>query len=271
MSEILDSLSHPSLVKAAELTCQTAIGHLGRIFAARFYRESNATWFVTDPIGFNKVIDASFAADTSGSTIDETLKHIAASIAPSDSISWGIGPSLRSTRLEDYLHTNGWSRNEEVQSMILDLNTLKIPVEDPTGLTIEVVDNLGALKQHLDVMTAGFGFPEPIVNYISGIDYDQTFLDLPGVRYYVGRVHGQAVAISLVLLCEGLAGIYNVATLPQMRHRGFGTAMTNAALLGALEQGYRIAVLQASEMGASIYRKLGFQDHFTFDSYSLNK
>lgn len=184
-------------------------------------------------------------------------------------MTWDINPSIRSTSLEERLHANGWSKHGKVRSMVLDLHALNKSMESPAGLTIELVDNEETFKHFIDTMIIGFEFPEPIARYLSKIDYGRTFLNDPAVRYYVGRVHGQVVAVSLVLLCEGIAGIYNVATIPQMRHQGFGTIMTRTALLDALDLGYHVAVLQASKMGVNVYRHLGFQDHLTFDTYSL--
>src|SRR5689334_8145778 len=119
MSHILNGLSHPALEKAAEMMYQTAMNQLGHILAARFYQTPEATWFVKNPVGLSRIINTSFTADTPKSTIDATLKTIAAS--SEDAITWSIGPSLRSSRLEDRLHANGWSREEEVRSMVLDL------------------------------------------------------------------------------------------------------------------------------------------------------
>lgn len=47
-------------------------------------------------------------------------------------------------------------------------------------------------------------------------------------------------------------------TLTTARQRGFGSAITIAALLEEREVGYRAAVLQASVRGQSIYARLGF-------------
>ena len=265
MSHILESLSDPALGRATEILYQTATNYLGSLFAARFYQTPEATWFVKNPVGLSRVVSTSLTAETPKRTIDATLKTIAAS--SQDAITWDIGPSLRSSRLEGDLRANGWSKEGEVRSMVLDLQALKRPTESPAELTIEQVEDEEAFKQHIHLMAVGFAFPEAVVRHLSAIDYGRTFL-VPTVRYYVGRVDGQTVAISLLLLSEGLAGIYNVATIPSMRQRGFGTAMTLAALRDARDLGYHIAVLQASEMGANIYRKLGFQDHFLFDSYS---
>jgi predicted acetyltransferase len=59
----------------------------------------------------------------------------------------------------------------------------------------------------------------------------------------------------------------HVATVPHARGRGLDAILTCAPLIEARTLGYRVGVLQSSEMGYNIYRRLGFQklcdmDHF---------
>jgi ribosomal protein S18 acetylase RimI-like enzyme len=57
-----------------------------------------------------------------------------------------------------------------------------------------------------------------------------------------------------------VAGIYSVGTLPEFRGRGFGVAVTRAAIEEARRRGYRLCVLQSSPKGYPLYRRLGFRD-----------
>lgn len=70
-----------------------------------------------------------------------------------------------------------------------------------------------------------------------------------------------------MLLGGEVAGIYHVATLSSARGRGFGSALTHAALLHAVERGAREAALQSSELGLSVYRSLGFREHCALSMY----
>ena len=55
---------------------------------------------------------------------------------------------------------------------------------------------------------------------------------------------------------EREVGIYAVATLPDRRGKGYGDALTRAALAAAP---HLPAVLEASELGQPIYQRMGFQ------------
>jgi ribosomal protein S18 acetylase RimI-like enzyme len=65
----------------------------------------------------------------------------------------------------------------------------------------------------------------------------------------------------------GVTGIYNVATLPQARQQGIGTALTVAPLLEARAQGYRVATLQSTPIGLNLYLRLGFREYCSFNAY----
>src|SRR5204863_8658897 len=79
-----------------------------------------------------------------------------------------------------------------------------------------------------------------------------------GVRF-AGLLEGRPVASSGLMLWGGVAAVYNVATVPEARRRGIGTAMTWAAIDHARGLGYHVALLGTSVGGRGIYERMGFR------------
>ena len=92
---------------------------------------------------------------------------------------------------------------------------------------------------------------------------------LPGNTFHIvlGLLDGVPVGTSNMFLGAGVAGIMFVATLPAARRRGVGAALTLGPLFEARQMGYRLGILQSSEMGYPVYRQLGFQHLTSMENY----
>lgn len=81
------------------------------------------------------------------------------------------------------------------------------------------------------------------------------------VRFFAAVTdHGACVGTAGSRVVDASALVAAVATVPEYRRRGLGTAMTCRALEAAREDGALDAFLDATPAGASIYRRLGFTD-----------
>ncbi len=90
----------------------------------------------------------------------------------------------------------------------------------------------------------------------------------PDVRVFNARLDGRPVGISIAIRTGDVAGVYAVGTRPESRGRGVGTAATWAAVDAGSEWGADTIVLQASEMGLSLYQRMGFRTVVRYVKFS---
>jgi GNAT superfamily N-acetyltransferase len=83
--------------------------------------------------------------------------------------------------------------------------------------------------------------------------------DAPLQHVVVRARGGLPVAVASVFTHDGVAGLYNVATVPGRRRQGYGTWAARAALGLAHARGVRTATLGAEAGAVGIYRRLGFR------------
>jgi GNAT superfamily N-acetyltransferase len=81
-----------------------------------------------------------------------------------------------------------------------------------------------------------------------------------GFRGWVGYHEGEPVATAGAVLSPEAIGVYNVATLPAWRRRGFGEVVLRHALAELRrETGCERAVLQSTDFGLGLYAAMGFR------------
>jgi len=86
---------------------------------------------------------------------------------------------------------------------------------------------------------------------------------------YVGYVDGVPVSTTATIECGGTVGVYNVATMPEFRRRGYGEAVMRYALADAERvRAPRPIVLQSTEAGLRLYEKMGFRTVARFSVYA---
>jgi GNAT superfamily N-acetyltransferase len=266
VSEILEDLSDVALVAAIEDNLSDQFAIFARYIPQASWRDHGGTkLFLTgipSPL-FNGVFQAHLEAGRLDTQIEGTMAAFKAIGAP---MYWWTGPATRPADLGSRLQAHGLAHESDFLGMAIDLVTIG-DAEPPAGLTIERVGDGRSLTTWCDVLARGFAMPGFVRDaYLDMFVRTGLGGDLPW-RWYLGLLNGEPVATSLLAVSAGVAGIYNVATLPEARRRGVGTAMSLRPLLDARELGYRAGILRSSEMGVGVYRSLGFREYCKIGRY----
>lgn len=132
------------------------------------------------------------------------------------------------------------------------------------GLEIIPVETASTRAQALAVAAAGFEVPAELL----GTMYLREVAEIEGTTYYLARHHGNNVATAIGCEIDGTVGIFNVATPPEQRRRGYGAAVTARVAHDAFTAGADLAWLQSSGVGESVYTSLGFREVETYTVFT---
>jgi GNAT superfamily N-acetyltransferase len=257
----LRDLSAPDVVSAIKANWVALYAHLGRAPGVELSAGRHLSWLLTgipDPF-LNVVFRTDLPPDRAGDVVDQALAHFRA--RQIRSLSW-LAPGTEAGRI---LASRGLTFEEGGTGMAADLTAVPDRVPAPGSLAIVPVEDRASLQPWIHVMCVGFGTPasaEPAL-----LDVFAAVAPAPPMRTYLASLDGRPVATSQLFLASGVAGIYNVTCLPEARGRGIGAAVTLAPLLEARRLGYGIAILQASDLGYPVYRRLGFRDYGRLNEY----
>jgi GNAT superfamily N-acetyltransferase len=186
---------------------------------------------------------------------------------------WWVGPEDTPANLGEALTRAGLAREGTAPAMAAVLADVPLEEAPPAGLEIAPVTDRESLDEFLEVIAADWlewtgGEMTPVQQRTLDAWRREIPLRIsrePVPLRWIGRVDARAVATSRVTIGAGVAGLYAISTLESHRGRGFGRAMTIAALRAAHSIGHRIGVLQSSNLGYGVYRGLGFRVLFTYD------
>lgn len=240
----------------------TQIGKWGRIDV---FDEPHLLWFECDvpsPM-FNVVHRARMSSGTANATITAVQERYARRNLP---FVWWVDPSSTPQALSKYLVSAGFVQIGEMSGMAIDLQTFSEPPRPAEFEVLPTVDR-SSVERFASTMCAGFEMKDSILEPMTELALAMGFGMEEPLFNYLGMYNGRPVSTSSLYITSGVAGIYNVSTIPEMRHLGFGTAVTTAPLLEAIRRGCRLAVLHSSSMAQQMYRRLGFNTYCYFHQY----
>ncbi|NHJ25723.1 MAG: GNAT family N-acetyltransferase [Candidatus Lokiarchaeota archaeon] len=175
---------------------------------------------------------------------------------------WTLGPMTKPTNLGTFLVRNGFNNVYQQAGMALDLYKMKdIEFKIPKLNTIKI-NNFTLLNIWTE-----------IVSNVFQINIDKDMIKLlylnPFTTFFLGQFNQNFVSALILHISSKVAGLHAVSTLPDYRGKGIAFFLSHAALKSALNQGIRIAVFQASNVGEKVYNKLGFEKYCEIHSFAL--
>lgn len=157
-------------------------------------------------------------------------------------------------RLSELAAKRGMTFSEDIPLMALESAGQLDAAQAVSGLVIRELSPDEA-PLHARVAAAGFEVPSEVLLRLMTSEV----LAAPGVRCYVGEAGGQPVTTGLGVTLGSSVGIFNIATPPEHRRRGYGAAVTARAVADGFAAGARWSALQSSTDGFTVYERLGFR------------
>ena len=214
-----------------------------------------------------RAINCAVAIDLDPATADERIADVGQWFAARGvPWRWLVGPTSRPADLGERLLGAGYELVSDSAGMALDLAGFASE-PSPPGVEIATVDDEAGLAAWAGIQQRALDLDATRTEAWRGAHDRVMSADIP-FRDWIALLDGAPVAAAGLFVAAGVAGIYNVATVPEARGRGIGRAITAAALVEAVARGQRTAVLGASEMGYPVYRRLGFRDVSRLRSYA---
>jgi len=160
------------------------------------------------------------------------------------------------SELEVALRERGFNDFTSMPGMVLlgDPGTVVAPAD----LEIRAACDDAGRRDFLTVVAEAYAVYGAPREYADDAFYSLDSVCAPHVQGFVGYVGETPVSTAAVYVTHGVAGIGWVGTASGYRQRGFGEAVTWAAIREGFRRGGSFANLQASPMGRPVYERMGF-------------
>jgi len=130
----------------------------------------------------------------------------------------------------------------------------------PDGVRLQQVANQAMANDFAEVAALSFttlGLPEDVGRSVFG---DPSALLVPHLYPAVAYLDNKPASCALALLSHSIGGIYYVGTIEAARGKGLAEHCTRAAGNSAFKLGARCVVLQASQYGEPVYKRMGYRE-----------
>lgn len=159
--------------------------------------------------------------------------------------------------LEAELRSRGWAVFEDEPALVRPtLSDIAPDSGTHPELMIRMVSGESELSDFGNVLGIAFQSPPELM---STLKPTTRYASDPDVAVFVGYRNGRAVAAGQVFRMDRYAVVAGIGTVPELRGRGYGAALTHAALLEGRRRGCVTGALRSGPLSMPLYQRLGFQ------------
>lgn len=242
---------HGALVDAFGRLCSVLDG-------ARFERRDGYDLVSYPPLPVPQVNGVWVRDD--GEHVAPALGPALAELEPTGAPLW-IQTRAGQRRAQAQARALGYTLEERIPAMALAAGRL---IEPAAAAVVERAETDADYDAVLDALAGGFEAPRDLLApFVS-----PEVRTLPETRTYLLREGGEVASTALGFALGDTVGIFNVATPPRFRRRGYGAAVTAAAARDGFADGAELAWLQSSPLGEPVYRRLGFREVVVYTAFT---
>lgn len=172
--------------------------------------------------------------------------------------------SKHPSNIDSVLESYGFNMVREALGMAIHLNELN-EIKYNDEVYVRAITDINDLAKWSEIVTLNMYGKSP--NSTSNLLEIVSQIDSNEFKFFMAYIDDKPVATSCLFVKDGIAGIYQVATIEEYRNRGIGKEITMAPLKLAKDMGMEIAVLHASQLGTYIYKTIGFKEYSKLGRY----
>lgn len=179
--------------------------------------------------------------------------------------SWIFNPRHSGTELPKYLAQFHLQQSANIAGMAAPLHSFQMP---SPRLDISSVTDEAVLAMWVNVYAVSNGAPQWIEDELVKLFTQTGYGDNTPLQLYLVWQSERPVATAAAFSAAGVVGLYEVATLPDIRRQGVASLLTQQILTPYNQGDNKLATLLASSMAESLYKRLGFTEYCRLAIYN---
>lgn len=159
--------------------------------------------------------------------------------------------------VSSFANENSFAANLEFIGLSCQLQDENYELKDTPDVYYKKLKSIEELKDFFLPFHVSFPFTDTAFEEIKKI-YHNNFNNV-NLTHYVAYQNESPIACASLYILDGIAGLYNLAVLPDYRNRGIGKNLQKIRLNDAKKLGIKSAVIQAASITERMSKQLNFQ------------